>query len=183
MPFPLRKIRLCRRRTASPQRVHRRDANVPCEFRRLVETPTVVTRDVQRHRDEKVGPVQDGCARLRHQPCERARNRTPLVVLQDVQDVAQRALVCAYRTADRDQAWMIRAARAHRAQGPLEPPGRERVTADPAERFRQGMNAGPARGTDRARQGRIQRIPARRASRRDEHGQRSFRQVAKACRR
>src|SRR5687767_8125638 len=120
---------------------------MPRQFGGLVEASPVVSREVQRNRHEEVGAIQNRGACLGHQSRERPCDRAALVVFEDVQNVPQHSLVCTNRTTGCDQAWMVRASRAETGAG-VNSPCRKRVTADPAERLRQPMYAGPTAGAD-----------------------------------
>ena len=152
------------------------------QFRCLIEASPVMSREVQWHRDEKIGPVENGRPRHRHQPPQRACYRAALVIFQDVQDVPQRSFVRTNCAANGDQAWAARAASAQIIDA-VDPPRRERVTAHPAEWLRQPTDLRPTPGADGASERDFEWSPAHRAGRGDDYRECGVDKPAKDSRR
>ena len=122
-----------------------RQAEVPREIGGLIESALAAARRVQRHRHDAGGAGEHVGAALAHQRAERPRQRSPSVVLQRVDDRAQRAVVGADRARAIDQPRGVRRQRGQQASGMLtSAPGRQRIAAAIAERRRERQDRAPA---------------------------------------
>ncbi len=97
---------------AAAERRTDRQPDVPREIGRLVESAVSAPRRVQRNGNGAVCARQDAGAALAHQRAERTRQRSASVVLQRVDDRAQRAVVLADRPRAIDRRASAAAARA-----------------------------------------------------------------------
>jgi hypothetical protein len=88
-----RQAGLDRRRPDAPQCVDDRQADMACEIPRLIEPAFTPTRRVQRDGDRGIGPAQHVRSSSLHRRPELRRQRPPAVVLERMNDRAQRAIV------------------------------------------------------------------------------------------
>jgi hypothetical protein len=132
------------------QRRHHRNPHVAREIRGLVEAAVPAARCVQRHRNGAGRAGEHVATALAHQPAERPGKRSPSLVLQGVDDGAQRAVVGANRPRAIDQPAPASAARAAGERDADQPPRRQRVAAAVAQRRREREDRRPAGAADRA---------------------------------
>ena len=150
MPAARRQVDLRARPPPAPQGLADRQPEVPRQFRRLVEPPRAPAPPVERHRHHAVGPGQHVGPVPAHQRGQGRRDRAAPLVLERVDDRAQRPLVRADRAPAADRARSAPAAGADAGPEAHASPGRQGVAADVAQRGRQRPDGGPARGADGA---------------------------------
>ena len=113
------------------ERAADRDLEVSGKVECLVETPPPPPAPVQRHRHDAVGTCEDIRAAHPHQPAERRGKRSPPVVLECLQDRAQRPLIDPYRAPRCDVGSLHPAVGTRRGR---HSPGQQRIAAHRAER-------------------------------------------------
>lgn len=107
----------------------------------LIESAAQGTTRMEWHGHHRIGAAEHIAAGLPHQPGERRRQRPPLLVPEDVKDLAQGAFVTPGASR---QVEVRRPAPAARAERTGRPPRRQGVSAANAERRRDGAHAPPA---------------------------------------
>ena len=79
-----------------------REAQVYGQIVCLIESASKRAPGVKRHRDDGVGSREHFGGRGHHESCERRRERSAAAVLEDVDDVAQRAVVAPGASSQRE---------------------------------------------------------------------------------
>ena len=144
---------------------------MPRELLRLIESAMQAAPGVQRHRDDAVRVAKYVGARCAQHQAQRPGERTPTVVLECVQDVAQRPFVVSGRAGRTEQVPAATAARALLERRADDTPRRQRVAADAAERGNQRPDIAPARCADRPVERRTEHGGAGRAARSERNGE------------
>ena len=105
---------------------------------------------MQGHGYDRVGASEDLRAAQSHEGGQLTRERSSSVVLQRVNDGAERAFVCTDGSRSCHGARETSASRTPAWSGVIQEPGRQRIAADVAERRCERKNRAPARSADRA---------------------------------
>ncbi len=172
-------IRLRRRVPAADEGMPDREAEAARQIRCLVEATPPAAAPMQRHRDDEVGPREEGVTVHPHEEAEPGSDRPAPLILERLQHGAERVVVFTNGPRDSDRAAAPAAPRTSAASAGRAPAagrlgdGRrpQRVAASVAERWRQRPDAAPAGLADGGPRRARQRARARGAQRRDGHGQ------------
>lgn len=166
-----RQSRLRKRRTRPHQHAPPGHAQGADQLLCLIEPAGAAPRPVERDRHRQVGIGQEVGRGAGHADRQWRGQRPEPLVLERVQDAAERALVETGRPAPVHTRRRLAAVGAGGALTRDEPPGPERVAAPDAQWRRQAVNRAPAALAHRTARGPVEQRVAHRARRGDERNQ------------
>lgn len=152
MPLRRGKLHLRSRHAIAAERLDDRQTEAAREIQRLIEPALSTPAGMERHRDDDVRVAQEVGTRDPHSYRQRAPDGSPALILERVDDLAQRAVVEADGAPAIDGVSPAPAAGALRLDLIERAPRRQRIAARFADRRcdrTDGLPAGGAHGTSR----------------------------------
>ena len=162
-------VRLGARIPGPPQRVPDRKAQSLRQLRRLIEAAYESSERMKGNGHDEIGALEDRSARPAHHRAQPGGERSPFVVLERVDDRAERSVVGSERARPGDDRSEAPASRAPGVERAERAPRRKRVAARIAERRRQRWEALPAGVADGPTRRHRERAPAGGADGRQQH--------------